>query len=233
MPALAPQASTMSGDLRLLSLAHHQDLNHSSSPSGALMWNTHRTAATATGNEDDSWEVRAFAEDTGGVMGTTWPPRSYTCTFCRREFRSAQALGGHMNVHRRDRARLRQSMPEPSPAASASPLVFPTQEFVAGGGGLCLLYAFPPHGNAFSSPAAANGYNLESPSTHLSMAHSASRTANKATTTFGFPAAMDVETKALPNSGGDRKKTKSNQLLEEQPMAEELDLELRLGQRLP
>jgi hypothetical protein len=40
-----------------------------------------------------------------------WPlPSSscYTCGYCRREFRSAQALGGHMNVHRRDRARLRQ-----------------------------------------------------------------------------------------------------------------------------
>lgn len=36
---------------------------------------------------------------------TNWPPRSYSCTFCRREFRSAQALGGHMNVHRRERAR--------------------------------------------------------------------------------------------------------------------------------
>uniref|UniRef100_A0A803PND6 C2H2-type domain-containing protein n=1 Tax=Cannabis sativa TaxID=3483 RepID=A0A803PND6_CANSA len=62
-------------------------------------------------HEDDSWEVRAFAEDTGNVMGTTWPPRSYTCAFCRREFRSAQALGGHMNVHRRDRARLHQVLP--------------------------------------------------------------------------------------------------------------------------
>ncbi|KAK1362524.1 transcriptional regulator SUPERMAN-like [Heracleum sosnowskyi] len=41
-----------------------------------------------------------------------WPPRSYSCSFCKREFRSAQALGGHMNVHRRDRARLlRQSPP--------------------------------------------------------------------------------------------------------------------------
>uniref|UniRef100_J3LVM9 C2H2-type domain-containing protein n=1 Tax=Oryza brachyantha TaxID=4533 RepID=J3LVM9_ORYBR len=42
----------------------------------------------------------------------SWPPQrsssSYTCGYCRREFRSAQALGGHMNVHRRERARLRQ-----------------------------------------------------------------------------------------------------------------------------
>ncbi|KAK1426984.1 hypothetical protein QVD17_15666 [Tagetes erecta] len=57
----------------------------------------------------DSWEEQAFAEDaTGPLGGCIWPPRSYTCTFCRREFRSAQALGGHMNVHRRDRARLKK-----------------------------------------------------------------------------------------------------------------------------
>ncbi|KAK1428970.1 hypothetical protein QVD17_17811 [Tagetes erecta] len=30
--------------------------------------------------------------------------RCYTCTFCKRGFSNAQALGGHMNVHRRDRA---------------------------------------------------------------------------------------------------------------------------------
>lgn len=41
----------------------------------------------------------------------SWPPRCYPCSFCKREFKSAQALGGHMNVHRRDRARLRQSSP--------------------------------------------------------------------------------------------------------------------------
>ncbi|CAN6471656.1 unnamed protein product [Victoria cruziana] len=57
-----------------------------------------------------SWEEQAFAEDSSGLLGgCIWPPRSYSCTFCRREFRSAQALGGHMNVHRRDRARLRRS----------------------------------------------------------------------------------------------------------------------------
>ncbi|KAG8647652.1 zinc finger protein 10 [Manihot esculenta] len=62
---------------------------------------------------DDSWEEKAFAEDAGGPLGgCIWPPRSYSCSFCRREFRSAQALGGHMNVHRRDRARLKQ-FPDP------------------------------------------------------------------------------------------------------------------------
>ncbi|GJN34039.1 hypothetical protein PR202_gb22674 [Eleusine coracana subsp. coracana] len=49
------------------------------------------------------------------LAGHTWPPRqirssssstSYCCGYCKREFRSPQGLGGHMNVHRWDRARL-------------------------------------------------------------------------------------------------------------------------------
>ncbi|KAL8102925.1 transcriptional regulator TAC1-like [Apium graveolens] len=59
-----------------------------------------------------SWEEQAFAEDTGEgpIGGLIWPPRCYSCSFCKRIFKSAQALGGHMNVHRRDRARLNQPL---------------------------------------------------------------------------------------------------------------------------
>ncbi|XP_030529014.1 zinc finger protein 10-like [Rhodamnia argentea] len=79
-----------------------------------LMWPKRRLSShfKAPNNPlyDDSWEEQAFAEDAAGSLGgCIWPPRSYSCSFCRREFRSAQALGGHMNVHRRDRARLKQS----------------------------------------------------------------------------------------------------------------------------
>lgn len=34
--------------------------------------------------------------------------RSFKCSFCNRGFSNAQALGGHMNIHRKDRAKLRQ-----------------------------------------------------------------------------------------------------------------------------
>lgn len=75
--------------------------------------------AAAMNSYGDSWEEQAFAEDAAGALGgCVWPPRSYSCSFCRRDFRSAQALGGHMNVHRRDRARLKQS---PTPAAEVVP----------------------------------------------------------------------------------------------------------------
>ncbi|KAE8716436.1 putative cyclin-D7-1-like [Hibiscus syriacus] len=42
--------------------------------------------------------------------------KSYTCSFCKRGFSNAQALGGHMNVHRRDRAKLRESSEENLPS---------------------------------------------------------------------------------------------------------------------
>lgn len=29
----------------------------------------------------------------------------YNCTYCKRGFTTAQALGGHMNIHRKDRAK--------------------------------------------------------------------------------------------------------------------------------
>jgi hypothetical protein len=66
---------------------------------------------------EPSWEEQAFARDAAAHLGgCVWPPRSYSCNFCQREFRSAQALGGHMNVHRRDRALLRLgSSPDDGP----------------------------------------------------------------------------------------------------------------------
>ncbi|XP_052736667.1 transcriptional regulator SUPERMAN [Vigna angularis] len=67
----------------------------------------HEKPAIIGDDRKNNWEERAFAED---AVGSMWPPRPYSCTFCKREFRSAQALGGHMNIHRRDRARLKQNL---------------------------------------------------------------------------------------------------------------------------
>ncbi|GAB2294513.1 hypothetical protein Dimus_028718 [Dionaea muscipula] len=88
-----------SGDRAMQQLPQFNKHMSSSSTSST----DHRMAASlaaATGNEEAAHDHYLSA--------ITWPPRSYTCTFCRKEFRSAQALGGHMNVHRRERARLRQ-----------------------------------------------------------------------------------------------------------------------------
>ncbi|XP_059315425.1 probable transcriptional regulator RABBIT EARS [Lycium ferocissimum] len=72
----------------------------------------------------------AFAEKY--YRRVVWPPRYYGCRFCKREFRSAQALGGHMNVHRRDRAKLKQSQNEPLSQSQIKPRVSKPQKQSSG-----------------------------------------------------------------------------------------------------
>ncbi|XP_049374347.1 transcriptional regulator TAC1-like [Solanum verrucosum] len=40
--------------------------------------------------------------------------RSYECNFCKRGFTNAQALGGHMNIHRKDKLKAKQNNQESS-----------------------------------------------------------------------------------------------------------------------
>ncbi|KAK3024693.1 LOW QUALITY PROTEIN: hypothetical protein RJ639_042915 [Escallonia herrerae] len=185
---------------------------------GSWMWNPKQAARA---EDDDSWEVRAFAEDTGNIMGTTWPPRSYTCTFCRREFRSAQALGGHMNVHRRDRARRHQAPPGSNAPTNngSSAIIIPTQELVANGG-LCLLYSIP-NPNAIFSPT------RDSPSTLLSASQYPTNNlmpSSRESINFPPPTASihlcHSSNTSTSNEDGNSKKDSS---------IEEIDLELRLG----
>ncbi|KAK1356554.1 putative transcriptional regulator RABBIT EARS [Heracleum sosnowskyi] len=139
-------------------LSHEKQVAITPNDGCAWMWNSNQQPL---GNQadDDSWEVRAFEQDTNNAMGTTWPPRSYTCTFCRREFRSAQALGGHMNVHRRDRARLLQTPPPPCSAVTTSMgAVIMNSNYhqeLAANGGVCLIYSLP-NPNAVFSPTTVN-----------------------------------------------------------------------------
>lgn len=180
-------------------------------------------------DDDDSWEVRAFAEDTANVMGTTWPPRSYTCTYCRREFRSAQALGGHMNVHRRDRARLHQASPnaiKPSSSSSNS-FIIPAPDF--NGGGLCLFYQFP-NPNSLNGGINNNAY-IHSPSSLFSMSHHSFNNFMPSTSTSSSAAFSMSEHRAgastFSQSFGDEQQHFSSTSMENGN--QELDLELRLG----
>ncbi|KAF0892205.1 hypothetical protein E2562_014798 [Oryza meyeriana var. granulata] len=95
---MGPTSSTE--EVKHLTLHHFLKQQHRLKP--AMVWRWPTSVAGAGRPVPD--ELLAVDDD---VLGGTWPPRSYTCAFCRREFRSAQALGGHMNVHRRDRAKMR------------------------------------------------------------------------------------------------------------------------------
>lgn len=193
------------------------------------MWNPN-PVATNSQVEDDSWEVKAFAEDTRNIMGTTWPPRSYTCMFCKREFRSAQALGGHMNVHRRDRARLHQPQPNlknPNISSSTpSTLLIPTQELMVNGG-LCLLYSLPKPNGTFN-PSSANNVpvsphsnigkfmNFQAAVTPHSLNSSVSNSSNT-------EASMSTKGKSDEKVSIDKNRRKTDSAIEG------IDLELRLG----
>lgn len=62
-----------------------------------------------------------FEED-HHTCGTSWSAKQcYSCRFCNRKFSSAQALGGHMNVHRLERARLRLLASSVSESHSRNP----------------------------------------------------------------------------------------------------------------
>ncbi|KAK4273058.1 hypothetical protein QN277_021527 [Acacia crassicarpa] len=54
-------------------------------------------------NAEDSRSSSDETDDTTGIG------RSYECVFCKRGFTTAQALGGHMNIHRKDRAKTKPS----------------------------------------------------------------------------------------------------------------------------
>lgn len=63
-----------------------------------------RPRSPDTSSSDDEDQVKDHDHDSG----TTTVKRSYECTFCKRGFTNAQALGGHMNIHRKDRAKAKQ-----------------------------------------------------------------------------------------------------------------------------
>ncbi|CAN4078205.1 unnamed protein product [Withania somnifera] len=225
-------------------------LLNSGSATDCWMWNAKQATPATIQDDDDLWEVRAFEEDTGNAMGTTWPPRSYTCTFCRREFRSAQALGGHMNVHRRDRARLHQALPQYasnsnhnhiSSPNSSSTLLIPTQEFVTNGG-LCLLYSLPnPDSTRVFKPTSRKSCtmnNNSSPST-LNLSISPYPTNNLMSPTpcppppsLNFPINRpnpSINTSSNTSNEDNNHDYCSNK--RDSVIEDELDLELRLGWR--
>ncbi|KAL6865262.1 hypothetical protein ACP4OV_016413 [Aristida adscensionis] len=57
-------------------------------------------AAAAAGEED-----QAAVSPPAPAATSSSPKPYYECVFCKRGFTTAQALGGHMNIHRRDRAK--------------------------------------------------------------------------------------------------------------------------------
>ncbi|GMN48942.1 hypothetical protein TIFTF001_018113 [Ficus carica] len=69
------------------------------------------------------------SDHNGHSCDLPWAVKNYACSFCKRQFKSAQALGGHMNVHRRERARLRLFPPNLSLSESCPNLQNPNPNY--------------------------------------------------------------------------------------------------------
>ncbi|KAI4326541.1 hypothetical protein MLD38_031845 [Melastoma candidum] len=69
-----------------------------------------------------SYEVERLDQPDDG----TGSVRSYGCVFCKRGFTTAQALGGHMNIHRKDRAKARTDSSNPSSFSSSPDEKYPS-----------------------------------------------------------------------------------------------------------
>ncbi|XP_072959139.1 transcriptional regulator TAC1-like [Typha angustifolia] len=82
---------------------------------------SHKNGSKALSDEASSPEQTT--DD--GAAGRSY----YECVFCKRGFSNAQALGGHMNIHRKDRAKMRQLPPTTTSTLSAKA----GEEFEAGG----------------------------------------------------------------------------------------------------
>ncbi|RVX22334.1 Transcriptional regulator TAC1 [Vitis vinifera] len=71
--------------------------NCRTSPPGMEFW---KNGGSETSSEENDRPEK--------VKGERGGRRSYECTYCKRGFTNAQALGGHMNIHRKDRAKTKQ-----------------------------------------------------------------------------------------------------------------------------
>ncbi|CAN0904502.1 Transcriptional regulator TAC1 [Linum grandiflorum] len=69
-------------------------------------------------NSSDSSSEETVDDQNVTVVPLLKPKRSYECSFCKRGFTNAQALGGHMNIHRRDRQKTAAATTNRQPVAA-------------------------------------------------------------------------------------------------------------------
>ncbi|CAI9760782.1 unnamed protein product [Fraxinus pennsylvanica] len=134
--------------------------------------------------------------------------KSYRCTFCKRGFSNAQALGGHMNIHRRDRAKLKE---------------FSSQDF--------LSLDIKRIDSADSPPASANENTPKTASISSGEVDSAVEPFENSQTVQGL--ALFTEAPLVRNDEGENshfdEHMESSRVLSHGSTQAEVDLELRLG----
>ncbi|XP_038888824.1 protein LATE FLOWERING-like [Benincasa hispida] len=189
------------------------------------------TAVTVTTEEEDQ-SSKTTTEETDQISNEMGSGRSYECVFCKRGFTTAQALGGHMNIHRKDRVKTKPNTPsKPEPFNNHPSTLRPTltttattishpqsfQTYFPTSSTWCLgTTTPPPHDHQFSyvhdnnNPQVLNTLKDQNwMTTNMSLASWLSPTL----------ASIDRRDKRSDGNGGDN----------DDDNDDELDLELRLG----
>ena len=138
--------------------------------------------------------------------------RMYECRFCKRGFTNAQALGGHMNIHRKDKAKARQNQNHSSSYSYSSS-----------------SSSFIPHRIGLGYYPFANTFNTDTP---LPLKFSSQPSLNnkwKTSTLFGVDLSLKINSSSStiddqPSAG--KQNNKQNQHVYKN---NDVDLELRLG----
>ncbi|KAL8104957.1 uncharacterized protein LOC141680262 [Apium graveolens] len=142
--------------------------------------------------------------------------RSYECTFCKRGFTNAQALGGHMNIHRKEKAKASKQGDILLHRTSFSNPFFSDQE---------------------SSKCSQGNFNqqfyfpLPNPSTHSSYEGYHQRDSNvvvESSNNLGSNLSLDMG--SWWSSKDDDEVKKDRNARDDEKVEHEVDLELRLGQ---
>lgn len=156
-------------------------------------------------------QQRVIGDDDDDDEGTRQP---YKCTFCRRGFPTAQALGGHMNVHRRHRGR---------PAAVSAGAA-------AGSSSAASVYDYDST-TSTSTPllAFAQQATTTRPAAGGVAALHAQRKPHELLPLFGRGDCCAAGRGSGAATGGDVREDRYFAIDEEGDGGEELDLELRLG----
>lgn len=192
-------------------------------------------AAAGGAGKDEVAPPAAGLEEDATALTPPAPAASprpyYECAFCKRGFTTAQALGGHMNIHRRDRAKPTRDSPSvitmvsrnvecynnyrhllgPSPPAQSTPIPI-------GAGGSFGMY-YTSSGAAAGARLDAEGGNPNSVSPReLSLFGDANRDQDLH---LGLGSHAHICDGSRPPEGPERQEYGESE--------RELDLELRLG----
>ncbi|XP_051118832.1 transcriptional regulator SUPERMAN-like [Andrographis paniculata] len=178
---------------------------------------------------DSTWDFTNLSFEKDRAYGFSWPQRNYKCSFCNKEFKSAQALGGHMNVHRRDRARLRLSPSWDPPNSNPNPNPNPNSPNLSSSAPKFSPYNLPIHSPLLTPAAAPTWHQEMAPEADIDDISRGDRENKNTGPILELTAGFTRRKEARVWKASELVRLDLNLGLIQDNVKEDLDLELRLG----